>query len=68
MATVSACSAFGAVCGSSPATAATMATIGLPEMKRYDYADELATGAVASGGGLGMIFPQIILFLPNLMY
>jgi TRAP-type mannitol/chloroaromatic compound transport system permease large subunit len=50
MATVSACTAFGAVCGSSPATAATMATVGLPEMKRYKYADELATGCVASGG------------------
>ena len=48
MATVTACTAFGAVCGSSPATAATMATVGLPEMKRYKYADELATGAVAS--------------------
>ncbi len=37
MATVSACTAFGAVCGSSPATAATMATVGLPEMRRYNY-------------------------------
>ena len=40
MATVTACTAFGAVCGSSPATAATMATVGLPEMKRYKYADD----------------------------
>ena len=40
MATVTACTAFGAVCGSSPATAATMATVGLPEMRRYKYADE----------------------------
>jgi len=63
MATVSACSAFGAVCGSSPATAATMATVGLPEMKRYDYADELATGAVASGGGLGMIMPPSVVLI-----
>ncbi len=39
MATVSACTAFGAVCGSSPATAATMATVGLPEMRRYNYND-----------------------------
>ena len=38
MATVSACTAFGAVCGSSPATAATMSTVGIPEMKRYGYA------------------------------
>ncbi|MBW1782074.1 MAG: TRAP transporter large permease [Deltaproteobacteria bacterium] len=63
MATVSACTAFGAVCGSSPATAATMATVGLPEMKRYKYADELATGAVASGGGLGMIMPPSIVLI-----
>jgi tripartite ATP-independent transporter DctM subunit len=63
MATVSACTAFGAVCGSSPATAATMATVGLPEMKRYNYADELATGAVASGGGLGMIMPPSVVLI-----
>jgi len=63
MATVSACTAFGAVCGSSPATAATMATVGLPEMKRYKYADELATGSVASGGGLGMIMPPSIVLI-----
>jgi len=63
MATVSACTAFGAVCGSSPATAATMATVGLPEMKRYKYADELATGAVASGGGLGMIMPPSVVLI-----
>jgi tripartite ATP-independent transporter DctM subunit len=63
MATVSACTAFGAVCGSSPATAATMATVGLPEMKRYQYADELATGSVASGGGLGMIMPPSVVLI-----
>ncbi len=63
MATVSACTAFGAVCGSSPATAATMATVGLPEMKRYNYADELSTGAVASGGGLGMIMPPSVVLI-----
>lgn len=63
MATVSACTAFGAVCGSSPATAATMATVGLPEMKRYGYSDELATGAVASGGGLGMIMPPSVVLI-----
>lgn len=61
--TVSACTAFGAVCGSSPATAATMATVGLPEMKRFNYADELATGAVASGGGLGMIMPPSVVLI-----
>ncbi len=63
MATVSACTAFGAVCGSSPATAATMATVGLPEMKRYNYADELSCGSVASGGGLGMIMPPSVVLI-----
>ena len=63
IATVSACTAFGAVCGSSPATAATMATVGLPEMKRFKYADELAAGAVASGGGLGMIMPPSVVLI-----
>ncbi len=63
MATVAACTAFGAVCGSSPATAATMATVGLPEMKRYHYADELSTGCVAAGGGLGMIMPPSVVMI-----
>ncbi len=63
MATVSACTAFGAVCGSSPATAATMATVGLPEMKRFNYDDELATGSVASGGGIGMIMPPSVVLI-----
>lgn len=63
MATVTACTAFGAVCGSSPATAATMATVGLPEMKRYNYTDELGAGTVASGGGLGMIMPPSVVLI-----
>jgi len=63
IATISACTAFGSVCGSSPATAATMATVGLPEMKRFNYADELAAGAVASGGGLGMIMPPSVVLI-----
>jgi tripartite ATP-independent transporter DctM subunit len=63
MATVTACTAFGAVCGSSPATAATMATVGLPEMRRYNYNDELATGSVASGGGIGMIMPPSVVLI-----
>ncbi|MBW1956139.1 MAG: TRAP transporter large permease [Deltaproteobacteria bacterium] len=63
MATVTACTAFGAVCGSSPATAATLATVGLPEMRRYGYADELSAGSVASGGGLGMIMPPSVVLI-----
>ena len=63
IATVMACTAFGAVCGSSAATAATMATVGLPEMKRFSYADELSAGSVASGGGLGMIMPPSVVLI-----
>jgi C4-dicarboxylate transporter DctM subunit len=63
MATVAACTAFGAVCGSATATAATMATIGLPEMKRYGYGDELATGSVAAAGGLGTLMPPSVVLI-----
>ncbi|PLX39721.1 MAG: C4-dicarboxylate ABC transporter permease [Deltaproteobacteria bacterium] len=62
-ATVAACTAFGAVCGSSPATAATMAVVGLPEMKRYKYGDALATGSVAAGGSLGMLMPPSVVMI-----
>ncbi len=63
MATVVACMVFGAVCGSGTATAATMATIGLPEMKRYRYGDELATGSVAAGGSLGTLMPPSVVLI-----
>ena len=63
MATVGACTAFGAVCGSGPATAATMATVGLPEMKNYRYDPELSAGVVASGGGLGMLMPPSVVLI-----
>jgi C4-dicarboxylate transporter, DctM subunit len=63
MATVVSCTAFGAVCGSSPATAATMATVGMPEMRRFGYKDQLSAGAVASGGGLGMIMPPSVVLI-----
>jgi C4-dicarboxylate transporter DctM subunit len=63
MATVGACTGFGAICGSSPATAATMASVALPEMKRYGYDMELGTGAVAAGGSLGMLIPPSVVFI-----
>ncbi len=63
MATVAACAAFGAVCGSATATAATMATIGLPEMKRYGYGNEIATGSVAAGGGMGTLMPPSVVLI-----
>lgn len=63
MATVGACAAFGAICGSGPATAATMAAVALPEMKKYKYDDALASGTVAAGGGLGMLIPPSVVFI-----
>ncbi len=63
MATVGACTAFGAICGSGPATSATMALVALPEMKRYKYSMELACGAVASGGTIGMMIPPSVVFI-----
>jgi tripartite ATP-independent transporter DctM subunit len=63
MATVGACTAFGAICGSGPATAATMSSVALPEMKRYRYSDELSCGTVASGGTLAMLIPPSIVFI-----
>ncbi len=63
MATIGACAAFGAICGSGPATAATMSTVALPEMRRYKYDMELAGGAVAAGGTLGMLIPPSVVFI-----
>ncbi|MCW5771349.1 MAG: TRAP transporter large permease [Rhodospirillaceae bacterium] len=57
MATIMACAVFGSVCGSSIATAATMAKVAYPSMKRFGYSDSLATGAIASGGTLGILIP-----------
>jgi tripartite ATP-independent transporter DctM subunit len=57
MATVLACAGFAAICGSTAATAATMGKIALPEMKKYNYDDTLATGTVASAGTLGILIP-----------
>lgn len=57
VATVFACAGFGAICGSSTATAATMGKIALPEMKKYKYDDTLATGTVAAAGTLGILIP-----------
>ena len=63
MATVGACASFSAICGSTNATAATMATVALPEMKRLNYRDELATGVVAAGGSLGILIPPSVIFI-----
>lgn len=63
MATVGACAAFGAICGSSLATAATMAKVAMPEMRRRGYADTLASASVAAGGTLGVLIPPSIIII-----
>ncbi|MGF1503186.1 MAG: TRAP transporter large permease [Paracoccaceae bacterium] len=60
VAAVAACGAFGAVCGSSLATASTMGKVALPELRRLHYAPRLATGALAAGGTLGILIPPSI--------
>ena len=62
-ATVGACAGFGAICGSSVATAATMARIALPEMLNRGYAKSLAAGSIAAGGTLGMIVPPSVVMI-----
>ena len=56
-ATVAACAGFGAICGSSIATAATMSKVAYPSMKKMGYSDALATGVMAAGGTLGIMIP-----------
>lgn len=63
MATVLACGGFSAVSGSSFATAATMAPIAIPSMRRHGYRDGLATGSVAAGGTLGILIPPSIVLV-----
>src|ERR1051325_2382544 len=63
LATIGGGGAFAAICGSSLATAATMAQIALPEMRRYGYDDRLATGAVAAGGTIGILIPPSIIMV-----
>jgi len=63
MATVGACAFFAAISGSSMATAATMGTVALPEMKKYKYDPALATGAVAAGGSMGILIPPSVILI-----
>jgi C4-dicarboxylate transporter DctM subunit len=60
MASVGACAGFGAICGSSLATAATMGHVALPELRRYKYSGALSTGALAAGGTLGIMIPPSV--------
>jgi tripartite ATP-independent transporter DctM subunit len=63
MAAVAACAGFGAVCGSSTATASTMGQVALPELRRYKYAPSLATGTIAAGGTLGILIPPSVVLI-----
>jgi tripartite ATP-independent transporter DctM subunit len=63
MATIVACGGFSAVCGSSLATAATMAKVSMPSMRRYGYADSLASGSIAAGGTLGILIPPSVIMV-----
>ena len=60
MAAIGACAGFGAICGSSLATAATMGQVALPELRRFGYSGALATGALAAGGTLGIMIPPSV--------
>ena len=63
MAAVGGCAGFGAISGSSLATAATMGQVALPELKRYNYAGSLATGSLAAGGTLGILIPPSVVLI-----
>ncbi|MEO1143523.1 MAG: TRAP transporter large permease, partial [Pseudomonadota bacterium] len=63
MASVGACAGFGAICGSSLATAATMGQVALPELKRYGYPGGLATATLAAGGTLGILIPPSVVLV-----
>ena len=63
MAAVGACAGFGAICGSSLATAATMSQVALPELRRYGYSGGLATATLAAGGTLGILSPPAVVLV-----
>lgn len=63
MAVIAACTAFGAICGSSVATTATFGRAALPELKRYRYEQGLATGTIAVGGTLGILIPPSVILV-----
>ena len=63
MATVVACAGFAAICGSSLATAATMSKVALPQMRKYNYSDQLSTASIAAGGTLGILIPPSVILV-----
>mgnify|MGYP000020600814 CR=1 FL=1 len=63
LSTIAACAGFAAICGSTVATAATMTKISLPEMRRFGYRDEVASGVIAAGGTLGILIPPSVVLV-----
>ncbi len=63
LATIAACTAFGAICGSTTATAATMSAVALPEMKKYNYNRSIATATIAAAAILGVMIPPSVIFI-----
>ncbi len=63
IAAIGGCAGFGAICGSSLATAATMGQVALPELRRFNYSGALATGALAAGGTLGILIPPSVILV-----
>jgi tripartite ATP-independent transporter DctM subunit len=63
MAAIAACGGFGAICGSSTATASTMGQVALPALRRYRYSPALATGTIAAGGTLGILIPPSVVLI-----
>ena len=63
MASIGACAGFGAICGSSLATASTMGRVALPELKRYGYAGGFSTATLAAGGTLGILIPPSVVLV-----
>ena len=63
MASIGACAGFGAICGSSLATAATMGRVALPELRRYGYAGGFSTATLAAGGTLGILIPPSVVLV-----
>jgi len=68
MSTILACAGFGAICGSSIATTATMARVSMPEMRRFNYEPSFAAGSICAGGTLGILIPpSVILVIYGIM-
>lgn len=68
IASIGGCAMFGAICGSSLATAATMSQVALPEMRRYGYSNALSTGTLAAGGTLGILIPPSVILVIYAVY